>query len=128
MPRDKQPTIDLQAARRLGGVLRDLRRASGYRAVKDTASEPACPAAPQTIYAYERGGLVPSLGQFLDLVEFYGLATPGSSPVLRSMSVAAIHAALTSPVYEVTRAVELMGRLQPEPSLGRRRKTEARGA
>jgi hypothetical protein len=51
------------------------------------ADAPGCPAARQTIYAYERGG-----------------------PVAR---------ALTVPVYHVTTAWDLVGRLQP--SAGRKR-------
>lgn len=44
-------------------------------------ADPACPAARQTIYAYERGGLVPSLAQFLKLVELHAPeATPGPAP------------------------------------------------
>ncbi len=71
MPRKKQEPVDTEVARTIGGLLRDLRRTAGYRAVKDAASVPGCPAAQQTIYAYERGGLVPSLKQFMELVEFY---------------------------------------------------------
>ena len=35
---------------------------------EDAAEAPGCPAARPTIHAYERGGLTPSLKQFLDLV------------------------------------------------------------
>jgi hypothetical protein len=36
--------------------------------LEDAADAPGCPAAMQIIYAHERGGLTPSLKQFLDLV------------------------------------------------------------
>ncbi|HEX9890780.1 MAG TPA: hypothetical protein VGB28_01800 [Actinomycetota bacterium] len=101
-------------------MLRDLRKSAGYRAVKDAASAPDCPAALQTIYAYERGGLMPSLPQFLELVEFYS-SGKGADGV-RYMAVAAIHRALALPSYPVRQAHELAERLQPEPSRGRRRK------
>ena len=71
MARKKLEPVDEATARTIGGLLRDLRRAAGYRAVRDAAARPGCPAAQQTIYAYERGGLVPSLKQFMELVEFY---------------------------------------------------------
>lgn len=107
-------------ARILGGMLRDLRKAAGYRAVKDAASAPDSPAALQTIYAYERGGLLPSLPQFLELVEFYASGKGGNG--VRYMAVAAIHRALGLDSYHVTQARELAERLHPEPSRGRRRK------
>ncbi len=56
MPRKKQVRVDAEVARTIGGLLRDLRRTAGYRAVKDAAAKKAWPAAQQTIYAYERGG------------------------------------------------------------------------
>ncbi len=102
--------------RAVGALLRDVRRAAGYRSVERAAATPGCPAARQTIYAYERGGLVPSLAQFLDLVEFYATTpAPGAAPPadLRARAVAAIAAALTLPNYQIVRAVELMRRLQP---------------
>jgi DNA-binding XRE family transcriptional regulator len=34
---------------------------------EDAAEAPGCPAARQTIHAYERGGLTPSLKQFLEV-------------------------------------------------------------
>ena len=77
------------------------------------ADGPACPASRQTIYAYERGGLVPSLPQFLELVEFYVLEAPptatGAKPEadLRAQGVAAVTRALTLPAYHVTQAHEL---------------------
>ncbi|MGH2670644.1 MAG: hypothetical protein ACRDH5_16300, partial [bacterium] len=78
---------------------------------------PACPAARQTIYAYERGGLTPSLKQFLELVEFYALKQQrtGAKPTedLRAQAVAAVTRALSLRAYNVTTAMELIQRLQP---------------
>ncbi len=125
MPRKKQEPIDTETARRIGGLLRGLRRASGYRAVKDAASRPGCPAAQQTIYAYERGGLVPSLKQFMELVEFYALHTPDVSDGVRYQGVAAMVSALSTPAYHLTEALDLINRLQPPPQAGRRRRTRA---
>lgn len=122
MPKKPKDRILENEARLLGGMLRDLRKAAGYRAVKDAAAAAACPAAPQTIYAYERGGLVPNLPQFLELVEFYAGASSASKG-LRYMAVAAIHRALGLRSYHVSGALELIDRLQPEPSRGRRRTT-----
>jgi hypothetical protein len=124
MPRKKNPPVDAEVARAIGGHLRGLRKAAGYRAVKDAAAAPACPAAQQTIYAYERGGLVPNLQQFLELVEFYALKS-GKAPDgdrVRYMGVAAVHAALASPAYHVREALSLAERLQPAPAPGRRRR------
>lgn len=121
MPRKKQEPVDQETARRIGGLLRDLRRSAGYRAVRDAAAHPACPAAQQTIYAYERGGLVPSLRQFLELVEFYALKTE-VPPGTRYQAVAAVVAALAMPAYHVTEAQDLIDRLQPSPRPGRRRR------
>lgn len=126
MPRKKHPPVDREVARTIGGLLRGLRKASGYRAVKDAAVAPGCPAAQQTIYAYERGGLVPSLQQFLELVEFYalksGVALDLDQDRVRYMGVAAVHAALASPAYHVREALSLAERLQPAPTPGRRRR------
>jgi hypothetical protein len=122
VPRKKQEPIEPEAARRVGGLLRGLRRAAGYRAVKDAARVPGCPAAQQTIYAYERGGLVPSLKQFMELVEFYALHDEDGPPEIRYQAVAAMIAALSSPAYHLTEAVDLIGRLQPAPAAGRRRR------
>jgi hypothetical protein len=125
MPRKKLAPVDPEVARMIGGLLRGLRKAAGYRAVKDAAGSPACPAARQTIYAYERGGLVPSLRQFLDLVEFYALKS-GQAPDperLGYIGVAAVHAALASPAYHVREALDLAERLQPSPTPGRKRRT-----
>lgn len=122
MPRKKQEPVDVDIARRIGGLLRGLRRAAGYRAVKDAAAVPGCPAAQQTIYAYERGGLVPSLKQFMELVEFYALQTEGASPDIRYQGVAAVIAALSTPAYHIPEVLDLINRLQPAPAAGRRRR------
>ncbi|MGQ0670548.1 MAG: hypothetical protein ACT4PO_12880 [Actinomycetota bacterium] len=123
MARKKQPPIAQEDARAVGALLRGLRRSAGYRAVRDAAAAQGCPAAPQTIYAYERGGLVPALRQFLDLVEFYALASPRPEKPeedLRAQAVAAVVKALSLPAYHVTGAMDLIARMQPTPS--RRRK------
>ncbi|HEX9311805.1 MAG TPA: hypothetical protein VGA30_03120 [Actinomycetota bacterium] len=122
MPRKKQEPIDTETAKRIGGLLRGLRRTAGYRAVKDAAQRPGCPAAQQTIYAYERGGLVPSLKQFMELVEFYALKTAGAPMEVRYQAVAALVSALTTPAYHITEAMDLIDRLQPPPVAGRRRR------
>lgn len=122
MPRKKQEPVQADVARRIGGLLRDLRHAAGYRAVRDAAAEPECPAAQQTIYAYERGGLVPSLKQFMELVEFYALQTDGASPEIRFQAVAAMVAALSTSAYHLPEALDLINRLQPPPTAGRRRR------
>jgi hypothetical protein len=113
--------VDPEVARGIGGLLRGVRRAAGYRAVRDAASASGCPAALQTIYAYERGGLVPSLKQFLELIEFYALSG-GASEQARYRAIAAINGALASPAYHVPDAFDLIRRLQPPPPAGRRRK------
>ncbi|MDQ3991167.1 MAG: helix-turn-helix domain-containing protein [Actinomycetota bacterium] len=127
MPRKKQEPIDTEVARSVGGLLRGLRKAAGYRAVKDVAGAKGVPAAPQTIYAYERGGLVPSLRQFLELVDFY-VGRDDASMEARYMGVAAVHAALSSPAYHVAEALALVNRLQPPPTPGRRRRGDAKKA
>ena len=126
MARKKLEPVDEATARAIGGLLRDLRRAAGYRAVRDAAARPGCPAAQQTIYAYERGGLVPSLKQFIELVEFYSFRARDSLGeeerlILRYQAVAAMVRALALPAYHVTEALDLIARLQPEPARGRRR-------
>jgi transcriptional regulator with XRE-family HTH domain len=111
----------------VGALLRSLRRAAGYRAVQDAASASGFPAARQTIYAYERGGLTPSLQQFLELVEFYALhrsdgdGAKGEDDV-RAQAVAAISRVLTLPAYHVRQAQELIDRLQPPLTPARRSK------
>jgi len=122
VPRKKQEPIDTETAKRIGGLLRGLRRTAGYRAVKDAAQRPGCPAAQQTIYAYERGGLVPSLKQFMELVEFYALKTSGAPMEVRYQAVAAVVSALATPAYHITEAMDLIDRLQPPPVAGRRRR------
>lgn len=112
----------------MGALLRGLRKAAGYRAVQDAASAHGFPAARQTIYAYERGGLTPSLQQFLELVEFYAThprAGDAAKPEedLRTQAVASISRALSLPVYHVRRAQELIERLQPPLTEGRQRRT-----
>lgn len=122
MPRKKQVPVDAGVARMIGGLLRGLRRTAGYRAVKDAAARPGCPAAQQTIYAYERGGLVPSLKQFMELVEFYSLKSGDGSPEIRYQGVAAMIAALSTRAYHIPEAMDLINRLQPAPAAGRRRR------
>jgi DNA-binding XRE family transcriptional regulator len=126
--RKKLPPVGREDARTVGAMLRGLRRAAGYRAVQDAASAAGFPAARQTIYAYERGGLTPSLQQFLELVEFYALhprrgddAKPEED--LRTQAVAAVSRALTLRAYHVKQANELIERLQPALAEGRRRAT-----
>jgi hypothetical protein len=126
MPRKKLEPVAPETARTIGALLRDLRRTAGYRAVHDAAAHPDSPAAQQTIYAYERGGLVPSLKQFMDLVEFYALKS-GGGPEVRYQGVSALVKALTLPAYHVSEAFELIQRLQPSPTGGRRRAGSSRG-
>jgi hypothetical protein len=126
MARKKQTPVTREDARTIGALLRGLRRSSGYRAVQEASSAHGFPAARQTIYAYERGGLTPSLTQFLELVEFYAfhpIPGDGAKPEedLRAQAVAAVGRALTLPAYHVKEAQELMERLQPSLHEGRRR-------
>jgi hypothetical protein len=94
-----------------------LRRSAGFKAVHQAAARTECPAALQTIYAYERGGLVPSLPQFLELVEFYALKVPDRPTEIRYEATAAIVTALSLPMYHVTQANDLMTRLRaPAPA------------
>ena len=102
----------------LGSLLRDLRRAAGPRAVDGVADTKGCPASRQTIYQYERGGLTPSLPQFLELVEFYVLGSPRGPEAkpeadLRAQGVAAVTRALELPAYHLVAARQLIGRMQP---------------
>jgi len=122
--RTKQPPISAEDRRAIGGLLRDLRRAAGYRSVESAAAVKAAPSSRQTIYAYERGGLTPSLPQFLDLVEFYVLVAPRRDGAkveedLRAQGVAAVARALALPLYHVTAAQDLIARMQPD---GRRKR------
>lgn len=108
----------------IGTLLREVRRAAGYRSAETAAAAATCPASRQTIYAYERGGLVPSLVQFLELVEFYVLG-PAPTPAvgrkdpadLGALGVAAVTRALSLPAYHVSEAHDLIARMQP--ALGR---------
>jgi helix-turn-helix protein len=117
--RKKQPPVTDEDRDVVGGLLRDLRRAAGYRSVETAASGDGCPASRQTIYSYERGGLVPSLAQFLELVEFYVLEAPVATvnpkpeADLRAQAVAAVVRVLSLPAYHVVRAIDLIARLQP---------------
>jgi transcriptional regulator with XRE-family HTH domain len=103
----------------IGAMLRDLRRSAGYRSVESVAASSGSPAARQTIYAYERGELTPSLPQFLELVEFYvlGRSRGGGVPEaeLRTRGVAAVTRALQLPAYHVARAWDLAERMMPDP-------------
>lgn len=120
MARKKQPPVSDADKAVIGGLLRDVRRGAGYRSAEAAAATGGCPASRQTIYAYERGGLVPSLAQFLQLVEFYVLGRSPSPAVgrkpeadLRALGVAAVTRALTLPVYQVSAAHDLIARMQP---------------
>ena len=129
MPRSKPVPAQPGEAKTIGGLLRNLRKAAGYRSVQLAAAAPGCPAALQTIYSYERGGQVPSLRQFLDLVEFYASEPPAPSKPLddvRAQAVAAIARALELPAFHVADARELMARLQPALEGSRRRSTSTR--
>jgi hypothetical protein len=126
MARKKLAPVAREDAQTVGALLRALRRAAGYRAVQDASSIPGFPAARQTIYAYERGGLTPALPQFLQLVEFY-TTKPGSGDGakseedLRAQAVAALTRALTLRAYHVRQAYDLIDTLQPSLRERRRR-------
>jgi transcriptional regulator with XRE-family HTH domain len=127
MARKKLPPVPREDARTIGALLRALRKSAGYRAVQDAAAASGFPAARQTIYAYERGGLTPSLQQFLELVEYYGthpVPADGAKPVedLRTQAVAAVSRALSLRAYHVPQAHELIERLQPPLAETRRRR------
>jgi hypothetical protein len=120
--RKRQPPVSPDDKAVIGALLREVRRAAGYRSAEAAASAPSCPASRQTIYAYERGGLVPSLAQFLELVEFYVLGSAPSPATgrksehdLRSFGVAAVVRALELPAYHVAQARDLITRMQPDP-------------
>ena len=131
MARKRQPSVSAADKVVIGALLRQVRRAAGYRSAEAAAAATGSPASRQTIYAYERGGLVPSLVQFLELVEFYVL---GSVPApadgrklesdLRTLGVAAVSRALTLQAYHVAQAHDLVARMQPE--LGRERQQRPR--
>ena len=118
MARKKHPPISDEDREVIGSLLRDVRRASGHRSVESAATTDGCPASRQTIYAYERGGLVPSLPQFLELVEFYVLkaatASAKTEADLRAQGVAAVTRALALPAYHLTEAMDLVARMQPD--------------
>jgi hypothetical protein len=126
MARKKQQPVAEEDARIVGSLLRAVRRAAGFRAVQEAADAPGCPAARQTIYAYERGGLTPSLKQFLDLIEFYAITAQPRPDAknrddLRAQAVSAIVTALTLPAYHLVEAMQMMARLQAMgPDTGRR--------
>jgi DNA-binding XRE family transcriptional regulator len=116
--RTKQPPKSAEDRRVVGGLLRELRKAAGYRSVDAAAVVADAPSSRQTIYAYERGGLTPSLAQFLDLVEFYVLRAPHPDGAkaqddLRAQGVAAVMRVLTLPLYHVAAAQDLVARMQP---------------
>ena len=118
MARTRKPPIDADDRLVIGGLLRDLRRAAGYRSVELAAGTKGCPASRQTIYQYERGAMTPSLAQFLDLVRFFVLAAPRGDDAkpdadLRAQGVAAVARALELPAYHVVAARELMASMQP---------------
>jgi DNA-binding XRE family transcriptional regulator len=118
MARTRKPPIHQDDRQVIGAVLRDLRRAAGYRSVELAAGTAGCPASRQTIYQYERGALTPSLAQFLELVRFFvldGPTGPDAKPEadLRAQGVAAVARALELPAYHLVAARELMSAMQP---------------
>ena len=118
MARTRKPPIHEDDRQVIGGLLRDLRRAAGYRSVELAAGTNGCPASRQTIYQYERGALTPSLAQFLELVRFFVLEGPHgpdakAEPDLRAQGVAAVARALELRAYHVVVARELMATMQP---------------
>jgi transcriptional regulator with XRE-family HTH domain len=118
MARKKQPPISDADREVVGGLLRDLRRAAGYRSVERAAGTRGCPASRQTIYTYERGEATPTLAQFLELVRFYVLDAPAGGAdadnLLGVRGVAAVTRALDLRMYHVVQARELMGEMQPD--------------
>lgn len=118
MARTRKPPIHEDDRQVIGAVLRDLRRAAGYRSVELAAGTVGCPASRQTIYQYERGAMTPSLAQFLELVRFFVLEGPHGPDAkpqadLRAQGVAAVARALELPAYHVVAARELMATMQP---------------
>jgi hypothetical protein len=119
MARTKKPPISEEDRVVVGALLRDLRRGAGFRSVDAAAAVEGCPASRQTIYTYERGGLTPSLAQFLELVAFYVLDAPHGADAkpdadLRARGVAAVTRALELPAYHVAAARALIARMQPD--------------
>ena len=90
MARKKQPPISDEDREVVGRLLREVRRAAGYRSVETAAGVAGCPAARQTIYGYERGGFTPSLSQFLELVQFYVLDAPAADANNAEIAVATV--------------------------------------
>ena len=125
MARKKQTPISDADRQVIGRLLRDVRHAAGYRSVEAVAAVPGCPASRQTIYTYERGGLTPSLQQFLELMEFYVLVSPApggkAEEDLRAQGVAAVMRALALPAYHVSEAMDLVARMQPSGTKRRRK-------
>lgn len=124
MARTKRQPIAARDRAMIGALLRDLRRAAGYRSVESAADTRGCPASRQTIYQYERGALTPSLAQFLDLTRFFVLDAPRGPEAkadadLRAQGVAAVAHVLDLPAYHVVAARDLIARMQPAPN-GRR--------
>jgi hypothetical protein len=119
MARTKHPPISDDDREVVGALLRDLRRAAGFRSVEAAATAPGCPASRQTIYTYERGEATPALPQLLDLVEFYVLGPGRTGAIddrdLRIRGVAAVARALQLPAYHVVAAQELIARMHPDP-------------
>jgi hypothetical protein len=118
MARKKLPPVSDHDRHVIGGLLRDLRRFSGYRSVETASNTATCPASRQSIYTYERGEQLPSLRQFLELVEFYVLEAPAKAarPAvdLRAHGVAAVVRGLELPAYHLTHARDLIARMQSE--------------
>ena len=125
MARKRAPAKSAEDRKVIGRLLRDLRRAAGYRSVQAAAGVDGCPASRQTIYAYERGGLTPNLQQFLEIAEFYVLKAPAldAKPEedLRAQGVAAVMRALSLRAYHVADAMDLVARMQPIAVSGTRR-------
>ena len=124
MARTKRPPIAADDRLVIGGLLRELRRAAGYRSVDAAAALRRCPASRQTIYQYERGAMTPSLAQFLELVGFFVLQAPPGDEAkaqqdLRAQGVAAVTRALELPAYHVVAARELIAAMQPASGTGR---------
>jgi len=124
MARTKKPPIATDDRLVIGGLLRDLRRAAGYRSVESAAETKWCPASRQTIYQYERGAMTPSLVQFLELVRFFVLQAPPGDEAkppadLRAQGVAAVTRVLELPAYHLVAARELIAEMQPATGASR---------
>ena len=124
MARTRKPPIADDDRAVIGALLRDLRRAAGYRSVESAADTKGCPASRQTIYQYERGAMTPSLAQFLELVDFFVLRAPHRADAkadadLRAQGVSAVTCALELDAYHLVAARDLVARMQPTPGGGR---------